>query len=206
VLRRTGCAAFISVGSQAEYGKHSGVLHEDLPAHPITAYGVAKLALHMLARQLCSMTGMRFVWLRLLSAYGPADDERHMVPMLIRSLLRGETPLLTEGEQIWDYLYISDVAEAMLAVLESDAQGLFNLASGCPCRLRDFVSNVRDNIDPALPLGFGKLPYRPDQVMHLEGDITRLKLSTGWAPRIGISEGIRRTVAWYKGQVYATPA
>ena len=55
-------------------------------------------------------------------------------------------------------------------------------------------------LDPSLPIGFGEVPYRPDQVMHLEADITRLKQATSWRPSIGLAEGIRRTVEWYRTQ------
>jgi len=197
MLSRTGCKAFITVGSQAEYGRHSGVLREDLPACPETVYGSTKLSLNILLKQLCAMKSMRLVWMRLISAYGPADDERHMVPRLIRALLKGERPALTQGEQIWDYLYATDVAEALCQAMEQDIAGVFNLGSGTTCVLKDFVTAIRDRIDPSLPLGFGDIPYRPDQVMHLEADISHLKAATGWAPRVDLTEGIRRTVEWY---------
>jgi len=73
-----------------------------------------------------------------------------------------------------------------------------NLGSGCPCILRDFVSMLRDNIDNSLPLGFGEVPYRNDQVMHLVADISRLTAATGWMPKISTQEGILRTIEWHR--------
>lgn len=198
VLHQTGCTVFLGVGSQAEYGPHSGILSEDTPTTPATAYGAAKLALGILLKQLCLTAGIRFVWLRLFSAYGPADDPRHMVPSLIETLLRHEKPLLTAGEQIWDYLYVNDAVAAMCACLEQEVSGVFNLGSGAPCILREFILKVRNSIAPALPLGFGEVPYRPDQVMHLEADITRLQSATGWKPKVNSSAGIEQTVEWYR--------
>lgn len=200
-LADTGCKFFIGLGSQAEYGPRSDVLREDTPTAPVTAYGHAKLAVGMLLQHLCAIGGMRFAWLRLLSAYGPEDDERHMVPVLIRTLLAGEKPKLTEGEQVWDYLYVDDVARALCAVLEQGADGIFNLGSGEPCLLRDFASKVRDCIDPSLPLGIGEVPYREDQVMFLQADITLLRAATGWKPEVSLSEGIQRTVEWHKQEL-----
>jgi nucleoside-diphosphate-sugar epimerase len=207
-LRDTGCKVFIGVGSQAEYGPHSGALREDMAANPATAYGSAKLALGVLLKQLCAVAGMRFLWMRLFSAYGPADDERHMVPIVINTLLRGEKPSLTAGDQLWDYLYVTDAVQALCASVECEASGVFNLGSGTPCVLRDFISSVRDCIDPALPLGFGEVPYRSDQVMHLEADISRLKAATGWAPSTPWPEAIRNTVTWHRSrtQIDRTPS
>ncbi len=198
VLRKHGCTTVIGVGSQAEYGPKSTVLTEEMTTDPETVYGAAKLALCILLRQLCRTADMRFAWLRLFSAYGPDDDENHMVPTLIRTLLRGEKPALTAGEQIWDYLYVSDAAEALCAILESDAEGIFNLGSGNPCVLHEFIRQLRDRIDPELPLGFGALPYRHDQVMRLQADISRLSSVTGWRPKVESEEGIRLTVDWYR--------
>jgi len=134
------------------------------------------------------------------SAYGPADDERHMLPGLIRTLLRREKPALTAGEQVWDYLYVADAVNALCASLECEAAGFFNLASGASCLLREFISSVRDYMDPELPLGFGEVQYAPGQVMHMEADISRLRAATGWSPEISLPEGIRRTVDWHKKQ------
>jgi len=124
LLRQHNCKTFIGVGSQAEYGPYAQVLTENLSANPETVYGASKLALCQILKQFCVSVEMRFVWLRLLSLFGPADDERHMVPSLIGALLHGDKPALTACEQVWDYLYVSDAAAALCAVLESNASGI----------------------------------------------------------------------------------
>ena len=53
-------------------------------------------------------------------------------------------------------------------------------------------------LDAALPVGFGDLPYRPDQVMHLEANVDRLRAATGWLPAMPIEQGLRATVDWYR--------
>ncbi len=196
-----GCGTFISVGSQAEYGRVDGVIREDHATHPETAYGVAKLALSQLAMKYCELAGMRCVWLRLFSAYGPMDSPAHMLPTLMETLLRGERPALTRCEQQWDYLYIEDVAEALYrAAVTTTAEGIFNLSSGKATPLLEVVTRVRDLIDPALPLGIGEVAYRDGQVMHLEGDIARLRAVTGWQPQVSLEDGLARTVAWHRQQ------
>jgi nucleoside-diphosphate-sugar epimerase len=142
---------------------------------------------------------MRFAWLRLFSAYGPMDDSGWMIPSLIQQLLRRERPLLTAGTQLWDYLYVADAARAIAQVaLTPQASGMFNLGSGRPETIRSVAERIRDAIDPKLPLGLGEVPFRPDQVMHLEADIGRLRATTGWSPEIDLNEGLRRTIAWFR--------
>jgi len=194
-----GCSCWIGMGSQAEYGSQDGLLCEDMAPFPKTAYGTAKLCTGMLTQKLCEMNGMRFLWLRLLATYGPMDDPRHLLPAVIDQLLKGERPALTLGEQCWDYLYIDDAVEAIARLaLETEAQGIFNLGSGNAKTVREIVEQARDLICPSLPLGFGEIPYRPDQIMHLQADIAKIQTATGWSPQIDLVEGLRRTIAWHR--------
>jgi UDP-glucose 4-epimerase len=199
LAHRAGARHWIGLGSQAEYGPHPGPIREDAATRPTTLYGVTKLCCCLLTEQLCAVLGMRFVWLRLFSCYGPGDHPHWMIPNLIRHLLRGERPSLTAGAQQWDYLYVAEAAEAICrAALSPRAAGIYNLGSGNAQPLRTIVERIRDAIDPQLPLGFGEVPYRPDQVMHLQADIERLRQDLGWFPRISLDEGLRRTVEWYR--------
>ena len=199
VVRAAGCRVWVGIGSQAEYGPSEEVLTQDTPLQPVTAYGASKLKLGQLTRQLSESAGIRYVWLRLLATYGPKDDERHLLPSVIRSLLAGERPKLTAGEQRWDYLYVEDAANAIYhTAINKDAQGVFNLASGETHAIREIIERVAGLIDPSLRVEFGALPYPPDQQMRLAANIDRLVTATGWHPEVGIEEGLKRTVDWYK--------
>jgi len=194
-----GARHFVGLGSQAEYGPCQARIGEGTPTNPTTMYGAAKLATCLLAGRLCELRGARFAWLRLFSSYGPQDSPEWMIPYLALKLLHRERPSVTAAGQLWDYIYVEDAAAAVVAATLADgASGVFNLGSGSAPRLRDIIEAVRDAIDPALPVGFGEVPYRPDQVMHLEADITRLTGATGWRPRVPLAEGIARTVDWYR--------
>lgn len=198
-VRAAGCRVWVGIGSQAEYGPTEEVLTEDTPVRPVTAYGASKLKLGQLVKQLSESSGIRYVWLRLLATYGPKDDERHLLPSLIRSLLGGERPRLTAGDQRWDYLYVEDAANAIYqTAINRDTHGVFNLASGQTHAIREIIERVRDLIDPSFRLQFGELPYPSDQQMRLTANIDRLVTATGWRPEVDIEEGLKRTVDWYK--------
>ncbi len=202
IVRAAGCRVWIGVGSQAEYGPTDDVLTEDTPVRPTTAYGISKLSVGLLTRKLCELSGIRYVWLRLLATYGPMDDERHLIPSVIRQLLDGERPQLTSGEQEWDYLYVEDAANAIYkTAVHQDVEGVFNLASGQTYTVRKILEQVRDLIDPLAPLGLGELHYPPDQPMRLAGNIDRLTTASGWRPKITLEEGLKRTVDWYKNRM-----
>ncbi len=195
-----GCGAWVGLGSQAEYGPANCLLDEETPTRPSTTYGVVKLCVGLLTERLAREAGIRHAWVRVFSTYGPGDHPSWLISYLIGELLKKGQPRLTGCEQLWDYLHVADAAEALYRVsVESCAEGVLNLGSGQAYRLRGIVEQIRDMIDPALPLGFGEVPYRPDQVMHLQADISKIRRLTGWEPRIPLAEGLRQTVEWFRG-------
>lgn len=205
IARAAGMRRFVGLGSQAEYGPCQARIGEDTPTRPTTVYGAAKLATFWLIDRLAAAEGVSFGWIRLFSSYGPDDDPSWMIPGLVLSLLDRKRPALTAGEQRWDYIHVDDVASAVIALLDSEATGAFNCGSGQARPLREVVTTLRDLVDPSLPLGFGEVPYRPDQVMHLEADVRRLADATGWRPAVPLEQGLAEVVAWYRTHRPAVP-
>lgn len=196
----SGCQHWIGAGSQAEYGPKTEAISEEDSTNPTTLYGAAKLAAYHLSRTYCGLLNVKHSWLRVFSTYGPDDNENWMIPSLIKQLLRGDTPKLTAGEQQWDYLHVNDAATAFIAVAKQRAEGVFNLGSGNAPSLRSTIEQLRDLVNPRASLGFGMVPYRSDQVMHLQANIRRLNRSTAWTPEIPLTEGLRETVEWLVDQ------
>ncbi len=191
-----GCKVFVGAGSQAEYGRVEGLLRPDTPCFPENGYGMAKLCAGQMSRVECQKLGIDHIWTRILSVYGPGDGAGSMISSVIRQLLAGERPALTAGVQMWDYLYSEDAAKAFRLLAESGVGGkIYPLGGGKALPLKDYIEELRDAIDPALPLGLGEIPYGPLQVMHLEADITALQADTGYTPDTDFKTGIRATIA-----------
>ncbi len=204
LAKRLGCSVFVGAGSQAEYGRVSGKLTTDTPCDPENEYGRSKLRTSVDTRALCRELGIRHVWPRILSIYGPYDGEKTMVMSVISSLLMGQKPSLTAGEQMWDFLYASDAATALMLLAEKGKDGgIYPIGSGTARPLKEYIEIIRDEIDPALPLGFGEVPYSDKQVMHLCADISKLCEDTGFKPSVGFREGIRNTISYMKQVVDA---
>ena len=196
-----GARAFIGVGSQGEYGALSEMREDGLP-RPTSLYGAAKVAALFLTRQLAEQAGLRHAWLRLFSTYGPRDNDGWLIPMLITEMLAGRRPRTTLGTQRWDWLHVEDVARAILAVATTQtAEGTFNLGSGQAVTVRSVVEQIRAFAAPGMELVFGEIPFRPDQVMHMQADISRLRAATGWNPQVSMEDGLRETVQWYRSRV-----
>lgn len=200
LAHRCGCSVFVGAGSQAEYGVQSVDLTPDLPVKPESGYGIAKYAAGKLSAMLCKSLGMRQCWARILSVYGPNDGDNSLISYLIREFKAGNSPQLTKCEQMWDYLYADDAADAILAIAEKGVDGkAYPLGSGNGRRLLEYVDDIRMVINPAVEPQFGVNEYYPHQPMHLVADIRELMEDTGWKPNIiEFKEGIKRIIQWNK--------
>ncbi|WP_148294124.1 NAD(P)-dependent oxidoreductase, partial [Azospirillum sp. B506] len=127
----------------------------------------------------------------------PMDNGQWLIPMAIDRLLRGEPVPLTGCEQRWSFLHARDAAAAFRRVLECDgAEGVFNLGHPDAPPLAETLIRLRDLVDPHGILGFGRLPYRPNQVMVLQPDVGRLH-RLGWRPTVDLDAGLCETVRWF---------
>lgn len=195
------CQVFVGAGSQAEYGKVDGIIHPNTIANPISGYGMAKLCAGQMTRLMCKIYGIRHIWPRVVSTYGINDSPNTLISVVIDQLLRGEKPSLTAGDQVWDYLYAADAAEAFYQMAAKGKDGaVYVLGSGQTKLLRDFMGIIRDEINPLLPLGLGEIPYYPDQAMHLEANIALLTRDTGWLPQTNFRDGISALIAVKKNK------
>ena len=191
--KRFGCHTFIGAGSQAEYGRVEGVLRPDTPAFPEMGYGIGKLCAGQMTREYAHQLGLKHIWVRILSIYGPNDGKQSMVMSTIAKLQAGETPQFTKGEQLWDYLYSGDAADAFRLLGENGHDGkVYVLGSGQAQPLAEYIKAIRDVTSPGASLALGAIPYNEKQVMHLEADITELKRDINWQPRMVFSEGIQK--------------
>lgn len=201
LAHRLGCSVFVGAGSQAEYGRVSGTLSSKTPTEPENGYGIAKLTAGRMSRILCSELGIKHVWARILSVYGEYDGENSMVMSTINKILNGSVPEFTPAEQVWDYMYSADAAEALIAVAERGRDGAtYCLGGGDPKRLYEYIEMIRDAVNKKAELGIGRLPYSNNQVMYLSADISELTNDTGFVPRYSFNEGIAKTVDWVRSR------
>ena len=191
LAKRCGCQVFVGAGSQAEYGVQSVDLTPSLPCNPESGYGIAKYAAGKLSAMLCKSLGMRQNWVRILSVYGPNDGENTLISYVIRELKAGRSPELTKCEQIWDYLYADDAADAILAIVEKGADGkAYPLGSGKGRKLSEYIEDIRKVINPAVEVNYGIKDYYPHQPMHLVADISELAKDTSWEPSTEFARGM----------------
>jgi nucleoside-diphosphate-sugar epimerase len=154
-------------------------------------YGYAKLCAGQMTRDYAHQLGMRHIWMRILSVYGPNDGEKTLIMSVLNQWKKNEIPEMTKGEQMWDYLYSGDAARAFRMVGESGVDGkVYVLGSGQARALVDYIREMRALVNLQCDVALGVIPYAPKQVMYLCADITELTEDTGWHPLTEFSDGI----------------
>ena len=145
--------------------------------------------------ELCKEYNMQHSWLRLFSVYGPHDNHEWLIQYLIKKMLANEPIGVTKGEQVWDYLYIEDICDLLLTLSQLDGVGICNLGSGKGIKVRDIINIIKEKTNSSSIINFGAIPYRPDQVMKMEADITKLIEHTNWIPSTNFETGIQKTIS-----------
>ncbi len=185
-------------GTCVEYDTSAApFLEEVTPLRPATLYGASKHALQTVAREYCRQSGASFAWGRIFHPYGPHEAAARVVPTVIRSLLRNEPVACTSGNQLRDFIYVEDCARAFVALLASEAEGEFNMATGRPMLLSDFLTRLAESMGRGGLLRIGALPHRPEDPLAVFGSASRIR-SIGWSELYSLDEGLAATVAWWR--------
>lgn len=197
-LREIPSARVVFTGSSAAYGSGSN-LREDHPLLPGTVYGASKASASILLQTYARLYRLNTVELRLFMPYGPWEHPSRLIPDTVLSALAKRDVLMTRGEQQRDLVYMEDVVDALLlaAVRPLPCGSVFNIGSGIGTPVRQVVELILKLMgEPVKPL-VGALPTRPDEMMALSADITAARDQLGWEPRISLTEGLRKSIAWF---------
>jgi UDP-glucose 4-epimerase len=170
-----------------------------------TLYGAAKTFNEGLLRSFRAMKGLNYVALRYFNVYGPRMDIHGLyTEVLIRWMERieaGQSPLIFgDGAQTMDFVFTEDIARANLLAAESDAiDDVFNIGSGTETSLRELADALLRVMGSDLPVEFGP-PRAVNGVTRRLADVSLAEKRLGWRAEVGLEEGLRRLVAWWRAE------
>ena len=163
-------------------------------------YGISKAMLEILTGGLQRLYGANVINTRIGMVYGPDDPNEHrLVPSVINSFLRGRAPVLSSGRRRCDWVYVTDVAEALLhaALVKHTEQPGFDIGTGRLISIRRVAEVIRGHVGTSLEPVFSDELDRPNE-QERAADADQTHLLTGWRARVSLTEGIARTVAWHR--------
>ncbi len=199
-FRESGGVRAVVAGSCAEYDWSPEALgggdcyETTTPCRPATPYGQAKLATFEAASAAAAASGLSLAWGRLFLLYGPFEGESRLVPSMIRAQLAGGPVMLKEPTAVRDFLHVADAGAAFAALLASNMEGPFNIASGSGVAIADVARTI--GVDESM-IDLGRaLP--DDSPARLVADTSRIRDKVGFTPRHDLDSGLADTVAWWR--------
>ena len=213
VRRENPTARVVLAGSRLEYGRvGSDPVAETHGADPLCLHAVHKLVAEQYLRLYERLYGISYAVARITNPYGPGQPRSRtaygVVNRLIHLALAGETlPIYGDGRQRRDYIYIDDVAHALLILGErpakpGSANNIYNVGTGIGTSIADMAKAI------IAAAGAGRIEFVawPPLAEQIEtgdfvADISRIRADLGWRPAISLDEGLRSTVAFYRAHV-----
>ena len=192
--------------------------------HPLTIYAATKRADELMAHAYSSLFGLSTTGLRFFTVYGPYGRPDMALFIFLKAMLAGETiPVFNHGEMQRDFTYVDDIVEGFAraidkpavpdAAWDSDAPDpasssvafrLYNIGNQSPVRLLDMIRVLEKHAGVTARLEM--LPMQPGDVPATYADASDLQRDFGFTPGIGIDEGVRRFVEWYREYYGLAPA
>ena len=201
--RDAGASRIVLASSSSIYGANPALpKRESLTPLPMSPYAVSKLAGESYGRSFYEVYGLETVALRYFNVFGPRQDPNSeyaaVIPKFIWALRNGEPPVIFgDGEQSRDFTYVENVVDANIAALERPDRGGPHLQH----RLRSTDHPQRARSEPARGAGSSVEvvhgPARPGDVRHSVADVSLAEAELGYDPKVGLAEGLRRTVAYF---------
>jgi len=196
VAKKLGCDRFIGAGSISQYELRT--LEGQTNIHDKhRVYKTAKLACEYMGRSVASREGIMFFWPIITNIFGEGEESPRLINSMIKRLLSGQRQQLSEGNQIYDFIHISDAARAFADIGECGIEHkTYVIGSGRAKPLKEFLVELRDIVNPDAELGFGEMTFNGIYLPAEDYDISPLREDTGFTPKLTFADGIRRTKDW----------
>ncbi len=204
---RPGGFRFHHVSTDEVYGSlgATGMFTEDTPYAPNSPYSASKAASDHLVRAWHETYGLPVLMTNCSNNYGPYHFPEKLIPVVILRALAGQPiPIYGKGENVRDWLYVEDHADALLTVLQKGQVARpYNIGGENEASNLELVQKLCAILDEKRP---AKAPYadlitfvadRPGHDLRYAIDPTRLRTELGWRPSVTLDEGLEKTVEWY---------
>lgn len=181
----------------AVYPIYNVAISENFELKPLDIYGITKLAGERLCNEFHLATGIPTIICRFFNAFGPNETNPHLIPEIQQQINAGNRALrLGNLDPKRDFIHTADMASAIEALLEKFTTGIdcFNLGRGIEYAVKEVVTAFETELNEKLTIETDPAKVRKVERMHLLANIDKLKLFTGWEPRISLEEGIRTLI------------
>jgi len=200
--RDCGVGKVVYASSSSVYGDTPTLpKKEDMMPNPKSPYAVSKLAGEYYCRVFSEVYGLSTACLRYFNVYGPRQDPQSqysaVIPIFVTKILAGEPPIiLGDGTQTRDFTFVKDVVTANILAMESEAEGVFNIACGHRVSLNELAANIMEIADTRLDSIYDK--PRLGDIKDSLADISSARNEMGYEPSFDLNSGLEETIKWFR--------
>lgn len=192
------CKRFVGVGSITEIMYREYLTHDGSSPESVSYYAIAKITTEYMCRCKCIENEIEFVWGYVSNFYGIGDKTENIINFLISSYINNQIPKLTEGEQLVDFTYVSDIALGLFMLGEKAKTGKnYYVGYGNPKPLKEFVVEICKNLE-IKETGLGLKKVKGLTIDFENIDVNKLNNDTGFKALVSFEEGIKKTINWIK--------
>lgn len=196
---------FINTGSSSEYGLKKAPMKETDLCQPVNVYGIAKLAATLYSSYIAKIQNKPVVTLRLFSPFGPYDDGKRLIPHVVKHALNKNDVEVNNSEVVRDYIYIDDLVDLYLQVANfSNIEGIkgeiFNVGSGQEVRIGKVVEEITKLTDSKIQVKW-KNQKRDWESEVWQADIAKTSQTFNWQPKHSLTQGLEKTISWFKNNL-----
>lgn len=202
-MREAGVKKIVFSSSATVYGEPKSLpVLEDAPLSAANPYAASKIAMEAIGESFARTDGFDVAILRYFNPFGPSErhnPETHAIPNFIKAgLEKRPIPLFWKGEQTRDFIYVEDLAQAHIKVLEipNTKYEIFNVGSEKGTKIIDVVNVLSDILGYEVEVE--DLGERAGDVMANYASSAKLKEATGWEAKVSLKEGLKKTVEYFK--------
>lgn len=193
---------FINTGSSSEYGIKNKPMRESDILLPINDYGVTKAAATLFCYKIASLEKLPIITLRLFSPYGYFEDKGRLIPQVVLSLLNKKIIKLSSPFYVRDFIFIEDVIKAYMKAIAAIHQPgeIFNIGSAKQHTIKEIVETILQITKSDMQIAWGKVKKQTRQKEPLiwQADITKAKRQLNWQAETDLSQGLTKTVDWFR--------
>lgn len=199
LCREIGCRRVVYASSINEMETYEYLQSDDIEPTGGYIYGTGKLAAHLMGETVAKMNGIEFIPVLITNIYGIGEKSARMIYTSINKLLHKEHCSFTSGYQTYDFIYISDAINSIIAVAEKGkAFNRYYIGSGEPKPLREFLLEMRDIVDPEAKIGLGDIPFKGADISYDQFDLKKVERDTGYINQISFAQGIEMTAKYIR--------
>lgn len=198
ICNELSCKRIVFSASIMEYEIQALMDTEKVPGIS-SLYSTAKLTADYMMRAIANREKIEYIRAIISNIYGPGENSPRLINTSLRKMLHNEHCAFSEGNQIYDFIYITDAAKMFAEIgRKGFPNKTYYIGSLNPRPLKDFLLKMQDAAAPLQEIGLGELSFDGVSLSYEEFDVESVKKDTGFSPEISFDEGIRRTIEWIK--------